>query len=147
MKWPPYKWRLWLQGMFRFLSYPVAFSGSLWMLMTVVNASEGFWSTREYGLVAAAFAMSGLALAVIRLGDGRSETDRKGKIVRQSSIKSGTLWLSAFALIMGALLAVSLVPANDSATDQDPGGSETPAGSGGTPAGQAATAQTDKAGN
>jgi len=90
------------------VAYPFGVGVALWFIHEVATAKDGFWATSEFGLVMLAFALSSLALGVLRLGDGRFETE-KGKTQRRSARYAAGVWLAAFALTAAAFFAFALL--------------------------------------
>ena len=101
MKGDPFRWAIFGEALIRKLAYPGAIGGAVWLIGTVASARSGFWAPREYGLLMLAFALSALAVAVIRLADGRFDAE-KGRATRRSASAAAAIWLAAFAL-SGAL--------------------------------------------
>ena len=98
---------IFLEATVRKLTYPAVAIGALIVVIRVSNAKEGFWSPQEYGLFMLAFGLSGLAVALIRLGDGRFDL-APGKAVRRGTGFTAGVWLAAFALTGALALAFAI---------------------------------------
>lgn len=106
------------QSICRALAYPFLIAAALWVVGRVAAATDGFWSARSYGGVMLAAALGGLALALVRLGDGRISSE-DGKSVRRNAKASAAFWLTSF-------LALSMVILLSTLLQRIPGELETP---------------------
>lgn len=107
MTWPrflralrsPTRWLIWANVFLRTLAYPVLIGIGVAVIVRVANADQKeFWAASSYGGVMLAAALSGVALALVRLGDGRFETE-KGKSTRRNARHATTFWLAAFVVL------------------------------------------------
>lgn len=108
MKAKPFGWSIFGESMMRKLAYPAAIGAAVWVIGRVSVAKGDFWAPDEYGLAMLSLAMSALVVAVIRLGDGRFDTE-KGKATRRNATYAAGVWLAAFALSTALVVAVALI--------------------------------------
>jgi len=108
MKGKPFGWAIFGETIVRKLAYPAAIGAAVWVIGRVSVAKGDFWAPDAYGLVMLALAMSALAVGVIRLGDGRFDTE-KGKATRRNATYAAGVWLAAFALSATLVVAVAII--------------------------------------
>jgi len=103
-----FRWAIFGEAAVRKCAYPATIAASIWVIGRVSVAKGDFWAPDEYGLVMLAFAVSALAVAVIRLADGRFDSE-KGKATRRSASYAAGVWLAALALSASLVVAVALI--------------------------------------
>ena len=97
------------QSVCRALAYPFLIAVALLVIRRVATAAAGgFWHPRSYGGLMIAAALSGLALALVRLGEGRF-TSEEGKSVRRNARYAAGFWLAAFVAVSGVVLLFTVL--------------------------------------